>query len=248
VIGERLPSAVYVSPHLDDAVLSCGAAIAERTSQGERVLVVTVCTGEPERIGPFAARLHAFWGLSAGDAVTLRRAEDRNALARLGAEAMHLGLLDAIYRRPDLYDCDERLYGPILDDEAYVDHVCRRLLQLYAQHPNSTWYVPLGVGRHVDHQIAHVGGRRLLRAGARVGFYEDVPYVFASGALETRLGDVSDGDWCAVKRSDASTDAIDLWLSAIGEYRSQFVDHSALGCAVRAHAAAGQRVWWQTVA
>ncbi len=38
---------IVLSPHLDDAALSCGGFIARMTAAGERVLVVNVCSGIP---------------------------------------------------------------------------------------------------------------------------------------------------------------------------------------------------------
>ena len=68
-------TALVVSPHLDDAVLSLSAWLASR-SRLERVVVATV--------------------FSEGDAdYPTRRAEDVAALSLLGAEPLHLGLLDA---------------------------------------------------------------------------------------------------------------------------------------------------------
>ena len=37
---------VYLSPHLDDAVLSCGGAIHRAGAAGEAVLVITVFAAE----------------------------------------------------------------------------------------------------------------------------------------------------------------------------------------------------------
>ena len=38
---------IYLSPHLDDAALSCKGSIKQQTQAGERVEVWTVCAGEP---------------------------------------------------------------------------------------------------------------------------------------------------------------------------------------------------------
>ena len=56
--------------------------------------------------------------------------------------------------------------------------------------PDATWYAPLGVGRHVDHQIVCSAADRLLQRGSKVYFYEDFPYVLQEGALEARIKDL----------------------------------------------------------
>src|SRR5690242_15250592 len=76
---------IYLSPHLDDAVLSCGGAIARHTSAGARVLVVTLCTAAPPPDGPlsrFAQNHHLMWGLVPERAMAEREREDDLALER----------------------------------------------------------------------------------------------------------------------------------------------------------------------
>lgn len=92
---------LYLSPHLDDVVLSCGGLMRKQTLAGERVLVVTLFAGTPsyERLSPFARFFHLLWGRHS-DPVGHRRQEDRAALSRLGADPFHLDFLEAIYREP----------------------------------------------------------------------------------------------------------------------------------------------------
>ncbi len=53
--------------------------------------------------------------------------------------------------------------------------------------PDSIWYAPLGIGRHVDHQIICSAADRLIQRGVKVYLYEDFPYVSRKGALEARI-------------------------------------------------------------
>src|SRR5207247_9996638 len=55
--------------------------------------------------------------------------------------------------------------------------------------PDTVWYAPLGVGRHVDHQIVCSAVDRLIQRGANVKLYEDFPYVLTKDALEERLNE-----------------------------------------------------------
>ena len=58
---------IYLSPHLDDAALSCGGGIAAQRAAGERVLVVTFCTGAPApdmQFSDLAQEFHRKWGLA----------------------------------------------------------------------------------------------------------------------------------------------------------------------------------------
>lgn len=178
---------IYLSPHLDDAVLSCGGSIINQRSRGERVLVITLCTAAPPPEGPFselAQEFHQFWALPPEQVVAARLEEDAAAMARIGADYIWAGFLDAIYRRPDAYTTRESLFGtPVADDplrpalENYIAEVRRRA-------PSAALYAPLGVGFHVDHQITHSAA--LAIAGDALTLYEDFPYAMYAGAVETR--------------------------------------------------------------
>ncbi|EMD26467.1 PIG-L deacetylase family protein [Amycolatopsis azurea] len=93
-----------ISPHLNDAVLSVGACLAQAARDGAEVLVHTVFAGSaPPPYSAAAERMHAIWGLSPEeDATLLRREEDVAAIGHLGLSYRHGRFLDSIYRkRPD---------------------------------------------------------------------------------------------------------------------------------------------------
>jgi len=90
---------VVVSPHIDDAVLSLGAAIAHAARSGARVTVLTVLAGDPESTAP-AGEWDRKGGFStAGEAAAARRAEDSKACERLGARPVWLRFSDDQYER-----------------------------------------------------------------------------------------------------------------------------------------------------
>lgn len=233
---------LYLSPHLDDAVLSCGGAIARHVAAGEQVLVVTICAGSPPpgtSFSPFAQQQHARWGLPPAEAVARRRAEDRAALALLGADALQLDLLDAIYRMPAAYVDDRTLFGPVAPDDPLAAALRPRLEALLDDHPGATIYAPLGVGQHVDHQAVYAVAARLATAGATVWFYEDVPYVLRPGALDARLAALGGrAQWEPVVVPLGA--AVPQKIAAIAAYASQiatlFGDRERMGEAVAAYA------------
>jgi LmbE family N-acetylglucosaminyl deacetylase len=177
---------IYLSPHLDDAALSCGGAIHQQVRAGEGVLVITVFTAPPEPGQPlsaFARGLHERWG-NAADIVPVRRAEDRAAVGRLGASLLHLAFNDAIYRgRPAqgewFYTNNSELFGEIHQaDLPLAGAIAEAILEIAPQPDKATViYAPLTVGHHVDHQLVYEAAGRLNRAGRAVVFYEDYPYV-----------------------------------------------------------------------
>jgi LmbE family N-acetylglucosaminyl deacetylase len=171
---------IYLSPHLDDAALSCGGLIATQTVRGERVLVVTLFTAglEPGNLPSHLRRMPAAWGCSGIDPFAIRRSEDSTALPRLGADYRHVGWQGALYRRGEngrfLYR-GLNYFGPIAQGDAGLQARIMHLLQdLRRDHPDAMFYAPLGIGVHVDHALVYAAARRL--AGP-ICFYEDMPYV-----------------------------------------------------------------------
>ncbi len=154
---------VVVSPHLDDAVLSCGGLLAMAAERGEPTCVITV--------------------FSSGAEGERRRAEDQEALAILGAEAVHVGLLDAPERlglaRTHGALVEQAVVAPD-DVAAVVAALSPALERMYG----ARIVVPLGVGGHVDHLVVHEAFASTAR---HAELYEDRPYALVPGAVRARL-------------------------------------------------------------
>lgn len=190
---------IFLSPHFDDVVYSCGGTLAVQVSNGLRPLVITVFGGVPAadlQLSPFAFDVQKGMGAGNIDAATLmanRRQEDANALEFLHANYLWLDYLDAIYRgNPPYYTTNSQLVGgEVYPADTDIDkQLAQDLVELSERLPNVIWYAPLGIGRHVDHQIVASAADRLVQRGATVKFYEDFPYVLKDGALEARLRNV----------------------------------------------------------
>jgi LmbE family N-acetylglucosaminyl deacetylase len=147
---------VVISPHLDDAVLSCGQLLAG--SPGCEV--VTVFTAGPPTwngLTPWDASC----GFRAGDdVVAARKLEDAGALALLGARPRWLDLVEGQY-----------------DDGTAVDLVADRLARALADVDGGAVVTPLGL-YHPDHRkVADaVDLVRATRPDLRWWAYADQPY------------------------------------------------------------------------
>jgi LmbE family N-acetylglucosaminyl deacetylase len=171
--------AIYISPHLDDAVLSCGGQIYQQTRAGQSVLIVTVAAGGPQSgvVSFFAEFQHYSWGLSGAEAMKARRVEDARAAARLGAEAVIWSLPDAIYRLhpatgEPLYTDNDQLFGRLSPDETPL--IAELAARLGSLPPAERIVAPLALGSHVDHQLVRAAAED---AFANLAYYEDYPYV-----------------------------------------------------------------------
>ncbi|HET8643434.1 MAG TPA: PIG-L family deacetylase, partial [Pseudonocardiaceae bacterium] len=114
---------LVVSPHLDDAVMSVGATVAEAVEFGCHVEICTVFAGQPQPpLSGVATRFHAECGLG-DDAITRRRSEDIAAVGMLGGHPVHQDLLDAVYRTSHggwLCTHDRAMFDPLPLDRQLV--------------------------------------------------------------------------------------------------------------------------------
>lgn len=220
---------VFLSPHLDDVVLSCGGMVWTKTQQGEAVDVWTICAGAPdpqEPLSPFALELHERWGTGI-EAVAARRREDQNALKRLGARGQYWDLPDCIYRQlpaggPNasvnwLVNGEDDLWQPVHPQEYPL--VERLSAWLSAQlSPQDVLISPVTLGNHVDHRLVRAAAEQAAgKVGIRMGYYADYPYVSRPGVTwEQKMG----ATWTQARQS-VSEEALGVWQDAVACYESQ---------------------------
>jgi LmbE family N-acetylglucosaminyl deacetylase len=200
------PLLLVISPHLDDAVLSCGLLIAAHPG----TIVCTVFTAPP------AANVTTDWDRASGfadafEAMRARQAEDREALGLLSARPVHLLFCDAQYHAsPD------------------QDALIAALSQIVADTNPTAVLMPLGLF-HSDHVL--VSGACLAvmqqpreRTPTFIA-YEDVPYRRMEGAVQARLCELAGRGYTA-----GTPHALDvpgtpqherMKRAALGAYRSQ---------------------------
>jgi hypothetical protein len=170
---------VILSPHFDDAVLSCWWVL----EAGGEVTVANVFTASPR-----SGRPSAWWDRLTGarDSIARmaeRRAEDEAALALAGCEALSLGLLDDQYRTADIG----------------VAVVLERLREALA--PGSTLYAPAATDEHSDHVLVRDAALSLAGEGWPVVLYADLPHATGGGwpswvtGVPARPGSDPDAIW-----------------------------------------------------
>jgi LmbE family N-acetylglucosaminyl deacetylase len=245
--------AIYLSPHLDDAALSCGGQIHQRTAVGQSVLIVSIMTGDPPA-GPFsdfAESLHRRWGLAAYAVAAARQAEDAAACARLGAACIHWPVLDCVYRldpqsgQPLYPTWPEVITAVHPADQPLIKQLAGQMAALPAA---DRVFAPLAAGGHADHRIVRAAAESCF--GERLVYYEDYPYVADEAAL-TAVVSPDDPTWRpqVIPLTPADMRAK---LAAITAYASQFhtffTDEADLAQKVGAYAdfVGGERVWWKT--
>lgn len=216
---------LFLSPHYDDIALSVGGSVAKLSDAGRRVEEAIFFAAEPDpdaELTPFAAAMHAGWGLGREAVIAGRRREEAAAAALLGMGVRLLPFQDAIYRGERYLD-NVGLFGPVAADEADVPGRIVEALAL-SERPDRArrLYAPLAIGGHVDHQLAFATGIELARVGHDVWFYEDLPYALEPAHREARAAALAAaGIPLAIA---AAVDVTGVWerkLAAILSYSSQ---------------------------
>lgn len=169
-----MPTALFLSPHLDDVAFSCGGLLAQLADAGWHTVMATAFTATVLPATGFALACQTDKGLEPGvDYMALRREEDRAAAAILGVTDLRwLGLPEAPHRG---YHSAPALFGGVRDgDEAWRD-LAPLIAGLRQELQPDVVLAPQGLGGHVDHLQAI---RAVLEApgpGA-LAFYRDTPY------------------------------------------------------------------------
>ena len=192
---------VVLSPHLDDAVLSCGALL----NYARKHTPVTVATffteaGTPPYTLSARAYLHQVGAQDADSIYLARRAEDQAVLESIAISYLHAGFKEALFRhrrRPLLHWLPWA--GQLVPELANIyptyrlhvirgrmsrhdDGTLRRLTDVirHLSLQSSTLFLaPLAIGGHVDHILVRTAAEL---SATRVAYYSDFPYNIRSQA------------------------------------------------------------------
>lgn len=211
---------IYLSPHLDDAALSCGGLIWDQVQAEQNVEVWNIFAGfpPPGELSLYAQVHHKIWGVTVEEVVPSRQLEDASAMAILGVQARNFDFPDAIYRKhpktgEPMYTSHEDLFGTLNHGD---DVIIRRLVTLMADilREESILVSPLTVGNHVDHQLVRVVAELLPN---QVWYYPEFPYTREYSAAIPEL--IPNGYQALIT---AVTDlGLNAWQESVAAYTSQ---------------------------
>jgi LmbE family N-acetylglucosaminyl deacetylase len=168
---------IIVAPHPDDAPLSAFGAVQGDSwlfDEAGRSLVLDIFTRTSWSRFPELLR-------SAAEVQQVRCAEERLMARLLGARLKMLDLPEAVLRGCAI----EEVFTapPTAGDAPIIDAIRAAVTALAGEHASARWYLPLGVGGHLDHRLARDAALAALEAAGlpreRIFFYEDLPYAVA---------------------------------------------------------------------
>ena len=197
-LASRGPGAhwLFVSPHLDDAVLSCGALMDRLAIEGPTTVATVFSSAGPLPWSIPAYRALARYGRDPFALFEARRQEDLTVLGDIPVNVAPSRLPDGLFRtRGGTDGATATMVGRLRSrapcyptfrwdlarghvarpDRGLVDQVTVSLTELAQQlGPDSTVvFAPLAIGRHVDHIITRDATARLTFP---VVYYSDFPY------------------------------------------------------------------------
>jgi LmbE family N-acetylglucosaminyl deacetylase len=183
-----VPTALALSPHLDDAAFSCGGLLASLAGEGWRVVMATLFTGSVSDPKGFALACQLDKGLPAEiDYMVLRRAEDDRAAEELGiAPPRHLPFREAPHRG---YGSEPELFSAPRADDGIAADLAPALAELIAAERPDLILAPQAVGGHVDH-VQAVRALTSLAVPIPILWWRDFPYTVREATPREPLADL----------------------------------------------------------
>lgn len=208
---------IYISPHLDDAILSAGGLIYDQVQAGNEAEIWTMVCGYPvdQEASPFAQELHEKWGFnSIQETIGSRREENRLAAQIVGARDVYFDFIDCIYRRGRdgnwLYTTNT-FVPPHPDDEDISVRMTQSLLERLS--PDDVIVCPLAIGGHTDHVIVRRAVENLNRP---LFYYADIPYLLDNSSALKPIKARMQSKYQLISRKGLSA-----WQDSAAAYRSQ---------------------------
>lgn len=170
-----MPTALFLSPHLDDAAFSCGGTLLRLTDDPHwRVAVCTIFTSSVPDPQGFALRCQTDKGIPAGvDYMALRRTEDESYAAFASAHSTrHWDYREAPHRG---YESPADLFAGVRDEDAVWQCLSDDLATLDDELRPDLVFAPQGLGNHVDH-LQTIRATLAVWPVERVAWYRDTPY------------------------------------------------------------------------
>jgi LmbE family N-acetylglucosaminyl deacetylase len=186
-IKEKKMNCVIISPHQDDALLSCAGLMS--VLDGEvNITVVNVFTAADRK--PYTLSAKKFLKVSgytdASELYKEREEEDKKALSTFKISVINLGLSDALFRKKK----NASFAGKLLPefDHIYPTYRWHILKSLAKNDPafqvlkkklvsfnktNTIFFAPFGIGNHADHVIVR---KVCEEIHTNLVLYSDFPY------------------------------------------------------------------------
>jgi LmbE family N-acetylglucosaminyl deacetylase len=173
---------LVLSPHMDDAVLSCCDYLLNKKNKKSEVKIITIFTNfKSEVITSDAKRyLKKSGHENIYDFEKERKKEDRNSLDFLGFKHEYWDFIDGGFRqfnKKNIYKNYNQLFSGRIHPKD--KKIILKILEKLKKYKNDfdEILIPLGIGKHADHLIIKSCGEKVFNKN-KINYYIDWPYAF----------------------------------------------------------------------
>ncbi len=213
---------LIVSPHFDDAVLSCGGRMCSKEWENSDISIVNVFSeifiGKEMLSDVIIKYMAEDMSISHNNInqktcekwIHERKKEEVNATYVLRVNSFNLGYIDAIFRMFNnqyIYNTEEKLFLGQERERVLLEQLINQFSNICKYY--SKCYFPAGIGNHPDHILLHQVGKEMQRRNVKVGFYCELPYTIDNDILEGKRYEIDEENNYKKK------------IRAVSEYRTQ---------------------------
>ena len=169
-----MPTALFLSPHLDDAAFSCAGTLLALQAAGWDICHCTVFTASVPNPAGFALRCQTDKGIAPEvDYMALRRREDAAFAQSAGVlDVRHWDFAEAPHRG---YESPAALFAGVRHGDDVWKPIAEVLQGLMSALDPMRVFAPQGLGNHADH-LQVIAAVRDTLADDLVCWYRDTPY------------------------------------------------------------------------
>ena len=171
-----MPTALFLSPHLDDVAFSCAGTLIRLLQAGWSVKLATIFTAILPDPQGFALQRQTEQGIDeAVDYMALRQAEDLNFARAVNLrDWQHWGFLEAPYRG---YHTKAELFAGIQPDDEVWRPISDRLCETIQSLRPDALFAPQGLSNHVDHLQTILAIKATDNLITKTRWYREAAYV-----------------------------------------------------------------------
>lgn len=214
-----MPTALFLSPHLDDVAFSCGGTLLRLTDDPDwRVVLCTIFTASVPDPQGFALRCQTDKGIPPeADYMALRREEDAAFAAFANVhDARHWDYREAPHRG---YESPADLFAGVRPEDTLWQSLGDGFGTLSDAIQPDIVFAPQGLGNHVDH-LQTIRATLAAWPVERVVWYRDTPYAIREpGARPAGLLRLKDDPF--PRRTGLSSAVLERKIAGCTLYASQ---------------------------
>lgn len=201
--NEKKEKVIVVSPHFDDAILSCGGMLCSDEWINREISIFNVFSDISRKKETMSDVIVEYVAKDLGISkckvnldmcekwIVTRRKEELLATQALGVKSFDLGYTDAIFRISDdefIYDTEEKLFLGQIRENVLLDQLIHQFIEICKDY--SICYFPAGIGNHPDHIILHLVGKNIQCNHSDIRFYCEIPYSIDKEVKEGKMYEI----------------------------------------------------------